>query len=78
MKTEGEFNEWKQHPMTIEFMRILAGKRADLRNEWELCSISEYTKDEFVLGNVANLGMCKAYMYAEQFDYETYEMEISE
>ena len=76
--TEGEFNEWLQHPVTREFRRVLGLKRADLRNEWEMSDPSSFQKDEFILANVANIGWCRGLAYAEIFDYENYLTEIVE
>lgn len=76
--TEQEFKDWLTHPVTIEFRRVLALKRADLRNEWEMSSPTDYAKETFVLANVANVGWCRGLAYAEALDYETYLTEISD
>lgn len=76
MINQEEFNDWLQHPVTQEVRRVLAGKRADLRNEWEMSNPAEYAKDTFVLGNVANVGFCRGLAFAESLDYEGYMSEV--
>lgn len=72
MIDEREFADWLQHPVTIAFRQVLASKRADLRNEWETSDPSAYTKEQFVLANVGNIGWCRGLSFAETFDYEQY------
>ena len=76
MISKEEFAEWLQHPVTAEFRRALALRRADLRNEWEMSNPAEYAKDTFVLGNVANVGFCRGLAFAESFDYDSYMSEV--
>ncbi len=71
-----EFDAWLLDPVTQEVRRVLAAKRADLRNEWEMSNPTSYARDEFVLGNVGNIGWCRGLAFAEMLDYETYQMEI--
>jgi hypothetical protein len=76
--TESEFKEWLDHPVTKEIRRVLAGKRADLRNEWEQSEPTSYMKETFVAGNIANIGMCRGLLFAEAIDYETYVTELDD
>ena len=76
--TESEFKEWLAHPVTQAVRVVLAAKRADLRNEWEMSDPSAYTKDSFILANVGNIGWCRGLAFAETIDYETYLMEIDD
>ena len=57
---------------------VLAGKRADLRNEWEMSDPSGYTKESLILANVANIGWCRGLAFAETIDYEQYLTEIDD
>lgn len=74
--TEQEFTDWLLHPVTAEFRRVLAAKRADLRNEWEMSNPSDYLKEELILANVGNIGWCRGLAFAETFDYEAYITEL--
>ena len=76
MIDEKMFAEWLDHPVTREVRKRFALKRADLRNEWELSEPASYSKDTFVLGNVANVGMCRGLLHAEQYDYQAYLTDI--
>jgi len=76
--TEQEFKDWLTHPVTAEVRRVLALKRADLRNEWEMSNPTDYSKDTFVFGSVANVGWCRGLAFAETLDYETYLTEIED
>ena len=76
--SKAEFNEWLQHPVTKAVQQVLAGKRADLRNEWEMSEPSSYLKEELILANVGNIGWCRGLAYAEQIDYEQYLTEIED
>lgn len=71
-----DFDAWLQHPVTQEVRKVLAAKRADLRNEWEMSEPASYVGDAFVLGCVANVGQCRGLAFAETIDYETYLMEV--
>ena len=73
--TEEEFKGWLDHPVTKAVRELLAAKRADLRNEWEMSDPTAYTEQTFVLANVANLGWCRGLAFAETVDYEVYLME---
>lgn len=73
--TEEEFKGWLDHPVTKAVRELLAAKRADLRNEWEMSDPTAYATDTFVLANVANLGWCRGLAFAETVDYEVYLME---
>lgn len=75
---EDEFNEWLHHPVTIEFRKVLAAKRADLRNEWEMSEPTAYLQQELILANVGNIGWCRGLAFAEQFTYETYLTELDD
>ena len=75
---EEEFKAWLDHPVTKAVRQVLANKRADLRNEWEMSEPSAFTREELILANVANIGWCRGLAFAETIDYETYEMEIDD
>lgn len=74
--TEEDFIAWLAHPVTKKVREVLAAKRADLRNEWEMSDPSAYTKDQLILANVANIGWCRGLAFAETIDYETYVTEL--
>lgn len=74
--TEEDFLGWLQHPVTQAVRQVLAAKRADLRNEWEMSEPLSFHKDELILANVANIGWCRGLAFAETIDYETYVSEI--
>lgn len=76
--TEEEFNAWKTHPVTKALMEVLAGRRENLRQQWEGGSFTDYTKDATVLVNVGNLGTCKGYAFVMDFTYEDYLTEIDD
>ncbi len=76
--SEQEFNEWKQHPMTKELMRVLEMKREELRQDWEGGSFTDWASDTMALISVGNIGTCRGYAYIQEFDYETYLMEIED
>lgn len=76
MISEQEYNDWLQHPVTQEFRKVLGAKRADLRNEWEMSNPAEFAENSFVLGSVANVGMCRGLAFAESLDYEGYMSEV--
>lgn len=76
MISEAELKDWLQHPVTIEFRKVLNTKRAALREQWERSEPAAYTKDELILVNVANIGWCRGLAFAETFDYEDYTTEI--
>lgn len=78
MISQEEFNEWLQHPVTKAVRAVLAAKRADLRNEWEMSNPTAFTKDELILANVGNIGWCRGLAFAETLDFETYAMEIED
>ena len=75
-----EFDAWLQHPVTKEVRKVLAAKRADLRNEWEMSDPSAFAGNEFMCANAANIGWCRGLAFAETVDYETYltEMELGD
>ena len=75
---EEEFKAWLEHPVTKAVRQVLANKRADLRNEWEMSEPSAFAREELILANVANIGWCRGLAFAETIDYETYEMEIDD
>jgi len=75
---EEEFKAWLDHPVTKAVRQVLANKRADLRNEWEMSEPSAFAREELILANVANIGWCRGLAFAETIDYETYEMEIDD
>ena len=74
--TKEEFQGWLDHPVTRAVRQMLANKRADLRNEWEMSDPTSYESQTFVLANVANLGWCRGLAFAEALDYESYLTEI--
>ena len=78
MISESEFKEWLEHPVTIEVRKVLAAKRADLRNQWELSDPTAFEDAQFALGNAANIGWCRGLAFAETIDHEVYvtEMEL--
>ena len=76
MISEQEFNDWLLHPVTVEFRKVLAEKRAGLREEWEQSEPLAYTKESFVLANVGNIGWCRGLAWAESLEYEQYLTEI--
>jgi hypothetical protein len=76
MISEQEFKDWLQHPVTQEFRKVLAAKRADLRNEWEQSNPAEYAEQTFVLASVGNVGWCRGLAFAETLDYEGYMSEV--
>ena len=78
MISEEEFKGWLDHPVTRAVRQLLADKRADLRNEWEMSDPTAYATDTFVLANVANLGWCRGLAYAETIDYEVFSMETED
>lgn len=76
MIPEEEFNDWLQHPMTRELMRVLEAKREELRQGWEGGSFTDWEPEAMALTNVGNIGTCRGFAYVQEFDYETYLMEI--
>ncbi len=76
--TENDFKDWLQHPVTKVVRKLLAGKRADLRNEWEMSDPTAFLEAEFNAANIANIGWCRGLAYAEQIDYEVYMTEIKD
>ena len=76
--TEQEFNDWKQHPMTRELMRVLAAKREELRQAWEGGSFTDWQSESMALVNVGNIGTCRGYAYVQGLDYEQYLTEITD
>ena len=62
--TEEDFAGWLDHPVTRAVRALMAAKRADLRNEWEMSEPASYAAETFVLGNVANVGMCRGLAFA--------------
>ena len=76
--TEKDFKAWLAHPVTKAVRAILAAKRADLRNEWEMSDPSAYQAEAFVLANVGNIGWCRGLAFAETIDYEVYLTELND
>lgn len=76
MIDEQEFKDWAQHPCTKALRAACAGRRADLRNEWEQNDPTAYVDQQFALGNAANIGTCRGLSFAETFDYEQYLTEM--
>jgi hypothetical protein len=76
--TEQEFKDWLLHPVTVEFRKLLEAKRAELREQWEQSEPLAYTQEAFVLGNVGNIGWCRALAWAGSMDYEGYLTETGE
>lgn len=76
MISENEFKEWLEHPVTIEVRKVLASKRADLRNQWEMCDPTEFADTQFSLGNAANIGWCRGLAFAETITHEVYVTEL--
>lgn len=70
MITDRDFADWLEHPVTGEFRKALAAKRAALKNEWEQSDPAAYTKDAFILASVGNIGWCRGLAFAETMDYE--------
>lgn len=74
---EHEFNEWKQHPGTLELMRWLDLRRDTLRREWEM---GDFTTGDFqstCLKNAENIGACDAYMEVQELDFKTMEGDMN-
>ena len=78
MISEEEFKAWLENPVTRAVRKLLANKRADIRNGWEMCEPSSFAEHSFVLGNVADIGMCRGLAFAETIDYEIYQGEVDE
>lgn len=76
MISEVEFKEWLEHPVTIEVRKVLAAKRADLRNEWEMSDPTAFSDTQFTLGNAANVGWCRGLAFAETINHEVYITEL--
>ena len=76
MISEEEFVAWLQDPVTIAVKKLFADRRADRRNEWEMCEPSQFLQETFVLGNVANIGECRGLAFMETMSYETYLTEL--
>lgn len=78
MISEEEFKAWLQDPVTRAVRQVLANKRADLRNEWEMCEPTSFANETFVAGNIANIGMCRGLAFAETLDYEVFTGELDD
>lgn len=78
MISEEEFNEWRQHPMTKELMRVLGMKREEMRQNWEGGVFTDYEPTAMALISVGNIGTCKGYAYVQDFDYTQYMTEIED
>ena len=74
--TEGEFNEWLVHPVTIAVKEILAAKREQLRQAWEGGSFTDYESTTMAMVNVGNIGTCRGYAFVQELDYEGYSLEL--
>lgn len=70
--TEEEFNEWRDHPVTKEVMKLLGAKREELRTAWENGSFMDYTQEGTGLVNTHNLGQCQAFRLVQELTYEQY------
>ena len=78
MIDEQTFNDWLQHPVTQAMKKICAGKRADLRNEWEMSDPTAFNDHSFALANAANIGWCRGLSFVETLDYEGYKTELDD
>lgn len=76
--TEAEFNEWKQHPMTIALIELLGKKREELRQAWEGGSFTDYESATTALVNVGNIGTCRGLAFVMDLTYEQYIGELDE
>lgn len=76
--TEEEFNDWKQHPVTIAIMEMLSVKRENLRQDWEGGSFTDWEPETMALTNVGNIGICRGYAFVQELDYEDYLTEIDD
>ena len=78
MITEEDFNAWLSHPVTKVVMKMLDGKREELRQQWEGGSFTDYASDTTALVNVGNLGTCKGYAFVQELTYEQLEGELDD
>lgn len=76
--TEGEFNDWLQHPVTLAIKDILEARREALRQAWEGGSFTDYDLSSMSLVNVGNIGTCRGYAFVQELDYEGYLTEIDD
>jgi hypothetical protein len=76
--TEEEYKEWLLQPGTQHLMEILDARREELRQAWEGGTFTDYSLEQTVLLNVANMGTCKGYAFVMDLQYELYLQELSD
>ena len=70
--------DWKEHPVTVALMEVLARKRQGRKDDWESGNVLEFGKDEHMLRNAAAIGECQGFKFVEELTYETLKGEIDE
>lgn len=78
MISDKEFGEWLEHPVTKALRDFCKKRRQVMKDEWENTSPTEYLKETFVNGNVANLGYAKAMREIQELEFSQLTGELNE
>lgn len=71
-----EFEEWLEHPGTLELRRWLEARRESIKHDWEMGNFTTADFQSSCLKNAENVGRCDAFMDVEALDYETMERDL--
>lgn len=53
---EEEFKEWREHPVTVQFLKYLSGKREELKENWATGGFTGPSLEETAIRNAGAVG----------------------
>lgn len=70
MVSEQAVNEWRQHPVTQELLRILGKWQEELCKQWMYGRFTDQSQYATAILNAKAVGSCEAYDKVKNFNYE--------
>lgn len=71
--TKEQWEEWRVHPVSLEFRQFLKRARLGLMEQWAAGQFQQESRDSILILNAAALGELRAYERLEELDYEQIE-----
>lgn len=70
MITDKEFEEWLEHPVTAAVRDYCKRRRQDVLEHWASASPTEYLKETYVAGHIAEVGSLMAFKEIQELKFD--------